>query len=86
MHNYGYVSSDLRWMRIRRAPGIASRVPISYDRDKQLREIFTNLDFGKTGVVLLSDLKAASDFVELRMEASRKRIKKPVRGFRSNGY
>jgi EF hand len=59
-------------MRIRRAPGIASRVPISYDRDKQLREIFTNLDFGKTGVVLLSDLKAASDFVELRMEASRK--------------
>ena len=62
---------DLRWMQIRRRADQTSKVAMSFDRHGQLNEIFSKLDYGKVGVVKLSDLKEASDFVEVRMKASK---------------
>ena len=64
-------SSDLRFLRMRRGNLNDSLVPITFDRDQKLREIFSELDHSNRGFIYLNELKEASEFVQQRMKSSK---------------
>ena len=64
-------STDLRFLRMRRGNGNDSLVPITFDRDQKLREIFSELDHSNRGFIYLNELKEASEFVQQRMKSSK---------------
>ena len=61
--------ADLRFLKIRRSGAMRKKVVISFYQERLMREIFTELDFEKNGVISSAELKDASDYVEMRMEA-----------------
>ena len=58
---------DLRFMKIRRNQKMEKKVVVSFYQERMLREIFTELDFIKCGVISCKELRKASNYVEMRM-------------------
>eukprot|EP00596_Hydrurales_sp_CCMP1899_P003490 CAMPEP_0119048056 /NCGR_PEP_ID=MMETSP1177-20130426/56638_1 /TAXON_ID=2985 /ORGANISM="Ochromonas sp, Strain CCMP1899" /LENGTH=847 /DNA_ID=CAMNT_0007023429 /DNA_START=230 /DNA_END=2770 /DNA_ORIENTATION=- len=61
--------ADLKFLKKRRSAEMRKKVAVSYYQERLMRSIFVALDFGKVGVIKLDELKGASDYVEMRMEA-----------------
>jgi hypothetical protein len=56
-------SSTLRWMKQRRKSDSHQKVVLSYQRDRQLREMFNSLDYTNQGEIDLTSLTDAVDYV-----------------------
>ena len=59
---------DLRFIKIRRNQKMEKKVVVSFYQERMLREIFTELDFIKCGMISFEELRKASNYVEMRME------------------
>ena len=68
-------AADLRFLKLRRRPDSECNVPITFDRDEKLREMFTRLDHEGRGFIYLKELKEASEFVEKRMKATKELVR-----------
>jgi hypothetical protein len=56
-------SSTLRWMKQRRIGDSDQKVVLSYQRERQLREMFNSLDYTNQGEIDLTSLTDAVDYV-----------------------